>query len=335
MDIPVITDLELSGKNVLVRGDLDVDDIDNPRIESVREIIKYCQRKGASKIKIIAHRETDFQPCPLLKQEFQDVEFDDRLRDNPGEKANDFEFARMLAVGWDVYINEAFATSHRNHASFVSLPKIIKESGGQVGLGLRFEEEINNLSKVFNNPKRPVVIIISGVKEDKLSHIEPFCEFADKVLVAGRLPELIQNTIYNIQNTKLLVADLIADKEDITIHSIEKFEEEIKNAGTIVVSGPVGKFEDEGHSQGTKRVFEAVLNNRSAFKIAGGGDTERALQIMDTDKDTLLRPHKRDFEGKADKEKERNGFDWISVGGGAMLEFLTKKTLPGIEAFKD
>lgn len=332
MDIPVITNLELSGKNVLVRGDLDVDDLDNPRIESVREIIKFCQSKGSSKIKIIAHRETDFDVCLSLRQEFPGVEFDDRLRDNSGEKTNDIEFARMLAVGWDVYINEAFATSHREHASIISLPKIIKESGGQIGLGLRFEKEIDNLSKVFNNPERPVVILISGLKEDKLSYVEPFCEFADKVLIAGRLPELIQNTIYNIQNTKLLVADLIADKEDITIRSIEKFEEEIENAGTIVVSGPPGKFEDEGHRLGTKRVFEAIIKNTKAFKIAGGGDTERALQIIDTD--TLLRPHKRDFEGQADKDEERNGFDWISVGGGAMLEFLSKKTLPGIEAIR-
>ena len=86
------------------------------------------------------------------------------------------------------------------------------------------------------------------------------------------------------------------------------FEKEIKAAGTIVVSGPLGKYEEEGHRQGTERVFKAVVGSE-AFKVAGGGDTEKAINML----------------GLSDK------FNWISVGGGAMLEFLVNKTLPGIE----
>jgi phosphoglycerate kinase len=99
------------------------------------------------------------------------------------------------------------------------------------------------------------------------------------------------------------------DKEDITIHTIERFKEEIGKAGTVVVSGPMGKFEDEGHKQGTEGVFRAVAES-NAFKVAGGGDTEKAISLLSL----------------------ADNFDWISVGGGAMLEFLSKKTLPGIEA---
>lgn len=174
-------------------------------------------------------------------------------------------------------------------------------------------KEIENLSKVFE-PTRPLVFVISGVKEDKLSYIKEFEAVADKILVGGRLPDYLgDEKLVSVRSRgvseKVIVGNLIMDKEDITIHTIERFEDEVSKAGTIVLSGPLGKYEDGGHSQGTKRVIGAIVSS-SAFKIAGGGDTEKAIA-------TLGLP---------------NGFNWISVGGGAMLEFLSKKTLPGIEA---
>lgn len=318
LGIPTVDKLDLGGKNVLVRGEFNVDDGNNARADSIREIVKYLQSKNAANIKVIGHTETEYDLATQLQSEFPEVEFDNRLRDNPGEKNNDFNFARGLAEGWNVYVNEAFATSHRSHASFVNLPKVIKENEGEVCIGPRFSAEIENLSKVTSNAKRPVVMVISGVKEDKLTYIEAFSKFADKILIGGRLPDLINRGISNFQypitnNKKIIIADLIADKEDITIHSIEEFEKEIAEAGTIVVSGPVGRFEDEGHRQGTERVFQAVVGNKNAFKVAGGGDTEVAISLLST----------------------ANGFDWVSVGGGAMLEFLANGTLPGIEALKD
>jgi phosphoglycerate kinase len=114
------------------------------------------------------------------------------------------------------------------------------------------------------------------------------------------------------EGEKVVVAKLMPDKEDITINSIEKFEEEIAKAKTILVAGPIGKYEEEGHRQGTQRVFTAVANS-NAYKVAGGGDTEEALTTCSV----------------------RDKFDWVSVGGGAMLEYLAKGTLPGIEALVD
>ncbi len=134
-------------------------------------------------------------------------------------------------------------------------------------------------------------------------------KFADKILIGGRLPDYIHDTSPLRKDDKVFVTNLLPDKEDITIHSIEKFLPIIEKAGTIVVSGPLGKFEEEGHRQGTKAIFDAVADSK-AFKIAGGGDTESAISLL----------------GLKDK------FNWISVGGGAMLEFLAKSTLPGIEA---
>ena len=229
---------------------------------------------------------------------------EENLRFDSGEETNDPEFTRRLAEKGDVYINEAFGNSHRQHASIVGLPKLLPHAAG-----FRFVEEVNNLSKVFDNPKRPVLFIVGGSKKDKLDYIENLKFIADKILVGGRLPDYLRDTRYSILDTKIIVANLLPDKEDMTINSIEKFEEEIGKSGTIVLAGPMGKYEDKGHRQGTERIFKAVANS-NAFKITGGGDSRSVISIYNL----------------------KNKFDWVSVGGGAMLEFLAKRTLPGIEA---
>ena len=170
------------------------------------------------------------------------------------------------------------------------------------------------MSKVIENPKRPLLIIISGIKKDKLEMIEPLSVLADKVLVGGRLPEFLGDAALESvrlqgDGKKVVVGNLNMDKEDITLNTIERFEKEILKAKTIVLAGVLGKYEDGGHKQGTEKVFRAVSES-PAFKVAGGGDTLNVISQMNL----------------GDK------FNWISVGGGAMIEFITKKTLPGIEA---
>jgi phosphoglycerate kinase len=109
----------------------------------------------------------------------------------------------------------------------------------------------------------------------------------------------------------VIVGNLIMDKEDITLNTIERFEAEIAKAGMVVLAGVLGRYEDAGHGQGTERIFKTVADS-TAFKVVGGGDSLMAVSLY----------------------KLEDKFDWISVGGGAMLEFLSKKTLPGIEAVK-
>jgi phosphoglycerate kinase len=205
-------------------------------------------------------------------------------------------------------VNEAFAVSHREHASIVGVPKFLPHA-----LGMRLEKEIEMLSKVIENPEHPTLILISGIKDDKLQMVSNMQVLFDTVLVAGRLPEYVEKLEAETgkfpYNENVRVAKLNPDKEDITINSIEKFEVEIGLAKSIVLAGVIGKVEDEGHQQGTKRVFEAVARAQ-AYKVAGGGDTEAALTKF----------------GLTDQ------FTWISVGGGAMLEYLANKTLPGIES---
>lgn len=313
INLPKLSDFDLKDKRVIVRADLDTDpnNLNDLRIQSLTPTLDYLKNQNCV-ITIIGHRG---RPEGKVDESLSLAPFEpyfskwgakvlENLRFNPGEETNSNEFAKELAQNEVFFINESFGVSHRPHASIVGLPKLLPHAAGQ-----RFEEEIENLSHVFENPSHPVVMVISGLKDDKLSYMDDFLKFADKILIGGRLPDYIHDGSPLRKNEKVIVADLIGDKEDITIHSIEKFISEIEKAGTVVLSGPIGKFEEEGHRQGTKKIFESVANSNS-FKVAGGGDTESAINLL----------------GLKDK------FNWISVGGGAMLEFLAKGTLPGIEA---
>jgi len=315
MNLPKPSDIDVAGKKVLLRLDLDTKpDTNDLRVKAAKETLDYLYSQKA-KIIIIGHMgRPDGKPDESMSLKpfepifsYWEAEVKENLRFNSGEETNDESFAKDIASWGDIYINEAFAVSHRSHASIVGVPKILPHAAG-----FHFISETENLSKVFN-PQRPLVFLISGVKEDKLSYVKAFEKIADKVLVGGRLPDYMgDEKLISVRSRKdeenVIVGNLIMDKEDITIHTIERFSEEVAKAGTIVVSGPLGRFEDAGHRQGTESVFKAISES-GAFKIAGGGDTESALSLL----------------GLTDR------FDWVSVGGGSMLEFLVKRTLPGIE----
>ena len=318
MNLPKLTDIDVSGKRVIVRADLDIVGSENYRLDAITPTLDFLFNK-ASKITVIGHK---WRPGGVYDeglstkglQPFFDkwrAKVEENLRFDPGEEANDPEFAKKLASLGDVYINEAFASSHRDSASITSLPKLLPHAAG-----IRFAQEVENLNKVLEDPKRPVLFIIGGSKDDKVDYIKSLEPFADKILVGGRLPEYygdraLESVREQKEGDKLVIANLVQDKEDITLNSIERFEKEIGKAKTIVLAGPMGKYEVEGHMQGTERVFRAVANS-NAYKVTGGGDS-----LVVIDKLSLVQK-----------------FDWVSVGGGAMLEFLSKKTLPGIEALK-
>ncbi|MFI5241042.1 MAG: phosphoglycerate kinase [Microgenomates group bacterium] len=343
MILPKITDLDVSGKRVIVRADLDVGQVseNDIRLKSILPTLEYLLEKK-SKVIIIGHRgrpegkvdnKYSLKPVSdvlskILGKEIKFI-FDisgieaktesenladgeimmlENLRFDSREESNDEEFSKKIAELGEIYINDAFGVSHRSHASIVGVPKILPHAAG-----IHFSQEIENLSKVFENPERPLVILISGIKKDKVEMIKPLSEIADKVLVGGRLPEYVgDDALVSIRTRtdfeKVLMGNLNMDKEDITLNTIDRFVKEVGQAKMIVLAGVLGKYEDEGHRQGTERVFKAVAES-SAFKIVGGGDSLNAVSMYNL----------------SDK------FNWISTGGGAMIEFITKKTLPGID----
>ncbi len=322
MDLPKLTDLDITGKKVLLRLDLDTDpDPNDLRIKASFETLDYLKEKGAAEIIIIAHKGRPASADATARQAlslkpFQSIfdkwgaKVEENLRFDPGEEANDPEFAKKLASLGDFYVNDAFGSSHREHASIVGLPKLLPHAAG-----LHFAKEIENLSKVLNNPEHPVVILISGIKKDKLDMIEPLSQIADKVLVGGRLPEFLgdaalESVRLQADDKKVIVGNLNMDKEDITLNTVDRFTKEVNAAKTVVLAGVLGRYEDAGHRQGTEKIFSAIAASQASFKIAGGGDTLNVIEATHLE----------------------NKFNWISVGGGAMLDFLSKKTLPGIEA---
>lgn len=237
----------------------------------------------------------------------------ENLRFDPGEEANDSVFAHKLAYTADLYVNEAFASSHRAHASIVLLPSLIPHFAG-----FHFQKEVKVLSGLLDNPMRPFTFVIGGAKiETKLPLISRMHKFADYVLIGGELAEndkeLVQVAHEKMSDKKsiLLVADLISDREDITEHSIQNFVQVIANSKTIVWNGPMGEFE-KCFDLGSREIANAIVSS-NAYSVVGGGDTVSFLS-------------KEGLTGK---------FSFVSTGGGAMLEFLSGESLPGIIALQN
>lgn len=222
----------------------------------------------------------------------------ENLRFWPEEQNNDPNFTNLLASVGDVFINEAFGTSHREVASIVGLPRHLDPY-----IGVNFNREITALDPIINSPIRPIILILGGAKPDKLEFVDNFVKNFDTVLIGGTLVNQIE------ANSKLIKATLSSDGRDITRESAQHFSRLISQAKTIVWNGPVGKFEDPSTREGTTIIANAIASSQ-AYKLAGGGDTLAAI-------------HELDLEDK---------FDHLSTGGGALLYYLAHHTLPGLDA---
>jgi phosphoglycerate kinase len=274
----------------------------------------------------------------------------ENLRFYPGEEKNDESFAEYLSEFGDIYVSDAFAVSHRENTSVFLLPSILPSYAGFL-----MEKEVNILSKLIENPERPYIIIIGGAKiSDKIGVLKNLVNKVDAILIGGgsaftflkaegynigcsiyeRDMESVAKEIIDIaknKNVKLLLpVDVHVTEElkegkdheivpvekipydwygvDIGPKTIEIFKEEIKNAKTIFWSGPLGVYEMEIYSKGTKEIAKAI-GEVDGIKVVGGGDTISALN----------------------KFNLRDKMTHVSTGGGALLEFLEGKILPGIK----
>ena len=246
----------------------------------------------------------------------------ENLRFDPGEESSPTTrsgqvFAQKLASLADIYVNDAFASSHRAHASIVGVAKLLPHFAG-----FMLKKEVETLSALLNNPKRPLAVIIGGAKiETKLPLVEKMHQIADYVLVGGLIAEETK-VLFKVAHEKvsppaggrksaLLIADLNQDETDITPKDAENFLQIINLAKTIVWNGPVGKTEgnEENLEIGTAKLARGIID-AGVYSVVGGGDTIAYLKKI----------------GLLDK------FSFVSSGGGAMLEFLSGEKLPGIEA---
>ena len=265
----------------------------------------------------------------------------ENLRYNEGEKKNDLDFTKALASLADIYINDAFSVSHRAHASIVGLPKLLPSYAG-----FQLEKEIKNLSKAFD-PSHPFLFILGGAKfETKLPLLEKFINIADTVFVGGALAtdffkekgyqtgiSLVSDGDFDLSkyldNEKLMLPiDIInqnnevkdvnnLNSDDNSVDSGPKTLELLKNkvaeAKFILWNGPLGIYE-KGFKAGTLGLAKMIADKfdkdgGSTETLVGGGDTIAAIA----------------------ENNDEDKFSFVSTGGGAMLEFLAKGTLPGIE----
>lgn len=286
-DLPIIRPGVVVGKSVIVRADLEADSESDPRFVATKKLVDFLHEQGAGSVKVIGHKGEVWMVAAL------GVTTNYNLRSDPREEADSMEMAAELAEGFDIYVNEAFGTSHRKHASLDALPRWMRKQGREVFCGPRFAQEVDTLSQVFSKEGKKLLVIGGSKVKDKERYAQLLEAKVDKVLKGGLLPG----------------ADLREDGLDISDAAIASYVEEIGQANVVVAAGVMGKFEDPKAEKGTKEILIAISQG-GAYKVAGGGDVEAAIAKY----------------GLTDK------FDWISVGGGAMLEFLATGTLPGIQA---
>ena len=322
---------EVEGKRILVWTDLDVPVekeavVDDTRLKNAAQTLNYLRKKDAS-ILMLGHlgRPKDREPSlslePVAKRlgEILGTEVElleeiklpesslamlENIRFWPGEEAKDQKFAQEIAKLGQIYVNDCFSTSHHAGSTMMYLPKLLPSYAGMV-----VEREIEELAKIIQNPRRPLVAIIGGAKlETKLPAISNLAKIADRVLVGGRLMfEVEKNTLP--ENVVVALDDV--DTKDIGPSSIDLFKGVLSKAKMIVWNGPMGIFEDNKYMTGTREIAVSVVESDS-YSVVGGGDTIAALNKFHL-------PRKINF---------------VSTGGGAMLEFLAGKKLAGLEALE-
>jgi phosphoglycerate kinase len=216
----------------------------------------------------------------------------ENLRFDPREEKLDRGYAQDLAKDADVYIYEAFAT-YRDSTSLTLIPEVLPTF-----TGFRFDMEVQALQKVLQSPLHPTLLLASGAKADKLEIIKRMSSKFDKVLLGGIFAQKEART---------------PDGLDLNAETTTLFLSEIAKAKTIVLNGPLGKYEDGVHGQATKAVLQAIIDSR-AYSVLGGGDTLDALASLG-------------FSNAS--------FSFVSTGGGAMLEFLASGTHPLLEVLKN
>lgn len=324
MAVYTLKALELKDKNVLLRLDLDLPEnqegFDTTRLEVGAQTLNFILRRGAAQVHVIGHRGrpdgkkvkklslkpiTDLLIEMVAEKDRERVTFGENLRFDPGEEKNLKSFAKSLAKGFDFYVNDAFATAHREHASMVQLPYLLPTV-----MGRQFEKEMKILQKVYRKPDRPVTLLLGGGKMDKLEYLETMFDFVNVFVVGGKMAAELDKAEAEKENRKLIVCEVTEDGLDITKDAYERAERFIKASGTVIWNGPMGKYEDGEHGKGTQFIAD-TLSRTKTFSIVGGGDTEAAIDH---------------FEIGADK------FSHVSTGGGAMMEFFAHGSLPAHQA---
>ncbi len=342
-----VREAEVDGKVVLVRADLNVPldgarVADDARIQASLPTIRLLLGRGAREVRVCSHLgrpKTDEDRARYsiepVRARVAELVGDDRVtvlentRFAEGETSNDVGFARELADGCDLYVNDAFGSAHRAHSSTEAVAHLLPAYAGLLLLA-----ELEHLGRLLGEVERPFVIVAGGAKvEDKVAVLRNLGSRADRVLIGGKMAEDVRaGNPFPFE--VLLPADIVAagsfdaDAQtqvapyddppegwlglDIGPVAREEFAAAIAGAGTVFWNGPMGVFEWPRFAEGTFAVARAVADC-DGFTVVGGGDSVRAV-------------HEAGIAGR---------ISWISTGGGASLELLEGKELPGVAAIPE
>jgi phosphoglycerate kinase len=380
MNVTSVRDLDLNGKRVFIRVDFNVPLADggkeissDKRIKASIPTIQYALDHGAAVILAshlgrpkgkpnpemslapVAARLSELMKRPVamapdcIGPEVEamlpkpgEILLLENLRFHPEEEKNDPEFSRQLATLCDVYVNDAFGSAHRAHASTVGMIQFVKVTGA----GLLMEKELEYLGKATRNPARPCIAILGGAKvSDKIEVIENLMKIVDRLLIGGAMAytflrahgegtgkslveedkiELARQLMASAGDKLMLPVDHVLSTGetcesipdggaayDIGPKTIASYEKVIAGAKTIIWNGPMGIFEKPPFDKGTVALAKAVAGS-GAISVVGGGDSEKAIKAA----------------GVSDK------ISHISTGGGASMEFLAGIELPGVAALE-
>jgi phosphoglycerate kinase len=333
---------DVAGKRVLVRADLNVplEDgrvADDTRVRASLPTLELLLERGATEVVVCSHlgrpkgEDPAFSMRPV-EARLRELLPDERIRVlentrfDPGETKNDVVFARRLADGRDLYVNDAFGSAHRAHASTEAVAHLLPAYAG-----LLLERELEELGRLLGEVERPFLLVSGGAKvEDKLGVLRNLGGRADDILIGGKMAEELRDDSplpFEVVLPEDVVAASAFEAEaeakvvpydqlpegwlglDIGPATRARFAERLARARTIFWNGPMGVFEWPRFAEGTKAVAEAVAR-AEAHTVVGGADSIRALTEL----------------GLVDK------VDWASTGGGAALELLEGKELPGVAA---
>jgi phosphoglycerate kinase len=338
---------DVSGKRVLVRADLNVPldggrVADDTRIRASLPTLELLLERGAREVRVCSHLGRPKTEADRTKYSLAPVEArlrellpDERIRVlentrfDPRETKNDESFAHELADGCDLYVNDTFGSAHRAHASTEAVAHLLPAYAG-----LLLEQELQQLGRLLGDVEQPFVLVSGGAKvEDKLGVLEHLGGHADTVLIGGKMAEQIRDenplTFPVVLPVDVVAAAAFEEDADARVtpydqlpqgwlgldigpRTRERFAAEIARAGTVFWNGPMGAFEMEPFAGGTRAVAAAVAEAEGTT-VVGGGDSAAALAQF----------------GLADRVTH------LSTGGGAALELLEGKALPGVEALDD
>jgi phosphoglycerate kinase len=332
---------DVAGERVLARVDFNVPleegrVADDTRITAALPTIRLLLDRGAAEVVLMSHLGRPKGPDPAysmapVEARLRELLPDERIRllentrFDPRETTNDPEYARELAAHGDLYVNDAFGSAHRAHASTEGVAHLLPAYAGLLLL-----RELEELGSLLEAPERPFVAVLGGAKvADKIGVLTSLAERADTLLIGGKMAEEVDRDAgYELPGDVVAAAAFEADAEsrvvawdevpegwlglDIGPATRERYAALIAEARTVFWNGPMGVFEWPRFAEGTRAVAEAVAG-ADARTVVGGGDSVRAVEEL----------------GLADR------IGWISTGGGASLELLEGKELPGVVAIPE